>query len=355
MAMWELDSERRLAALEEVDIFPGVPEESFAVYTRLVGRLLNAPAALVTFVSDECQFFPASVGMGEPWATRGESPLERSICQHVVRNDAALIIDDAEHNDLVKNNPAVLEGEVKAYIGVPLRAPGGEPLGSLCAVDSETRQWSESDLAILHDLAEAVGDAIALRVSEHRRAHYASVASHELRTPLTALRLELDDLASFAKDTDVVAVVRGAIKQVEKLSTIADDLTTMAQAGPLQEIEIDLFALAYEVASAHQLKGTPNSADLVVEGETVMVHTSLAVLRYVVNGLVGAGCLTNAARVVVRVGESDRLARLCVEVPADVKVPDEIPITGGLYLSVGARIVVNPRPGVAYELVLPAI
>ena len=42
MATWELDSPERLKALDEVDAFPGVPDDAFAVYTRLISKLLDA-------------------------------------------------------------------------------------------------------------------------------------------------------------------------------------------------------------------------------------------------------------------------------------------------------------------------
>ena len=123
MAIWELDSPERLKALAEVDAFPGVPDDAFAVYTRLIVKLLDAPTALVSFVTDDRQFFPASVGLGEPWNERAQTPLAMSFCQHVVRTDEDLVVPHADTDERVKDNLAIDELGVHAYLGVPLRAP----------------------------------------------------------------------------------------------------------------------------------------------------------------------------------------------------------------------------------------
>src|SRR6185503_16097882 len=68
VAAWSLNSPQRLAALAEVDVFPGAPDDAFAVYTRLVARVLDVPTALVSFLDGDCQFFPAATGLDEQTA-----------------------------------------------------------------------------------------------------------------------------------------------------------------------------------------------------------------------------------------------------------------------------------------------
>lgn len=153
---WELDDVVRLRAIGEADLFPGVPEPTFEPYARIVARLLDVPVALVSIVDDSQQFFPAQVGLGEPWAGRGATPLSMSFCQHVVRGDAPLIVVDATGDDRVAGNLAIEELNVIAYLGVPVRAPGGEPLGSLCAITDHPRHWTDEELAVLGEVADAV-------------------------------------------------------------------------------------------------------------------------------------------------------------------------------------------------------
>lgn len=353
MATWELDSPERLAALAEVDTFPGVPDEAFAVYTRLIAKLLDAPTALVSFVTDDRQFFPAAVGLGEPWDSRGQTPLALSFCQHVVKTDDDLVVPHADVDERVKDNGAIQELDVHAYLGVPLRAPGGEPLGALCAIDSKPRTWSVSDIAIMHDLAEAVADTIALRVSEHRRAELAAGASHELRTPLARLRFELDDLAHAVIDvTDAKAGVEAAVGHVDDLASIVDDLMSLAQTGPLRQTDVDLYSLAYEAASHHEALETGAPGRIVIEGQSVMVHASRTVLRRVVDLLLES---IGDGNVVVRVQPDGGVGRVQILEPAEIKTVADLAAAHRLAKTAGARVLTRPSSEIAYELVIPRI
>lgn len=353
MATWELDSPERLKALSEVDAFPGVPDEAFAVYTRLVAKLLDAPTALVSFVTDDRQFFPASHGVGEPWKSRGGTPLALSFCQHVVKTDDDLVVPNAPEDERVKDNAAIEELDVHAYLGVPLRAPGGEPLGALCAVDTKPREWTASDIAIMHDLAEAVADTIALRVSEHRRAELAAGASHELRTPLARLRFELDDLAHAVIDvTDARAGVANAVAQVDELASIVDELLSLAQTGPLRETDVDLFALCYEAADHRKALADTDPGKIVLEGQTVTVRASRPVLRRVLDLLLEAVGDTDLE---LRVVADGGVARVQICEPAEVTAINDLAAAHRLAKTAGARVLTRPSANVAYELVIPRV
>ena len=85
----------RLAALRRTGLLDTPPEEAFDRLARLVCRLLGVPAALVSLVEADRQFFKSAFGLPEPWATRRETPLSHSFCQHVVATSAPLVLDDA--------------------------------------------------------------------------------------------------------------------------------------------------------------------------------------------------------------------------------------------------------------------
>ena len=145
------------------------PEEAFDRLTRLAARLLGAPVALVTFVSDHHAFFKSAVGLPEPWATRRTTPIAYSFCRHVVASGAPLVIEDARRHAAVRANPAIRELGWIAYAGVPLTTPDGRTAGSLCAIDSLPRIWSPRDVALLQDLAASVVTEIELRYPDGRR------------------------------------------------------------------------------------------------------------------------------------------------------------------------------------------
>lgn len=166
-----LDEPARLAALAETGLLDSPAEESFDRLTRLVARLLDAPVALVSLVDIDRQFFKSAQGLPDPWADRRETPLSHSFCRHVIETGGALVVEDAPTHPVVRNNLAVTELGVVAYLGVPLKTSQGQVLGSLCAIDSKPRHWTEDDIRTMRDVGEIVMREIELRHEIVRRKH----------------------------------------------------------------------------------------------------------------------------------------------------------------------------------------
>ncbi|GAA0601617.1 hypothetical protein GCM10009416_44340 [Craurococcus roseus] len=152
-----------MAALWRTGLLDTPPEEVFDRLTRLAGRLLGAPVILVSLVEADRQFFKSAVGLPEPWATRRQTPLSHSFCQHVVATGAPLRIADAREDPLVCDNLAVPDIGVVAYLGMPLATADGQVLGSLCAIDTKPRNWTAEDAAALRDLASLAMSEMSLR------------------------------------------------------------------------------------------------------------------------------------------------------------------------------------------------
>lgn len=116
-------------------------------------RVLGVPVALVNLVGADRQRF-VGCGGGEPWRWVREMPVSQGFCPFALAANDAYTLQDAREE--FAHNPAVAQLGVVAYAGVPLRGVGGEPIGTLCAVDFEPRDWSDDDLALLADLAAGV-------------------------------------------------------------------------------------------------------------------------------------------------------------------------------------------------------
>ncbi|WP_299954054.1 SpoIIE family protein phosphatase [uncultured Modestobacter sp.] len=147
---------------------PAESDPAFERFARLVRASLDVPVALVTFVSDQEQVFPGALGLPEPWQTSRSTPLSHSFCQHVVRSGEPLVVTDARTEPLVAENLAVPDLGVIAYAGAPITDARGRVVGSLCAIDSRPRAWSDRDLAVLADLAGAVSSELRLRAAHER-------------------------------------------------------------------------------------------------------------------------------------------------------------------------------------------
>lgn len=156
---------RRLAALHATGLLDAEPNIVLDRLARLTTQLLGVPIALVTLVDEASQHFPGLAGLGGWAGAARATPLSHSFCQHVVRRDATLIVDDAARDPLVRDNLAFHELGVVAYAGVPLRTATGETLGALCAIDGAPRRWSEAQVGALDDLAAAAMAEIELRAT----------------------------------------------------------------------------------------------------------------------------------------------------------------------------------------------
>lgn len=139
--------------------------EDFDRFTRLATKMLGVPVALVSIVDfdGDRQFFTSACGLGEPWASQRQTPLTHSFCQHVVADGKPLIIEDARSHPLVRDNLAIYDLKVVAYLGIPVIGSDGRALGALCAIDSHPRAWSRDDISVLTDLAGSVTSQIGLR------------------------------------------------------------------------------------------------------------------------------------------------------------------------------------------------
>jgi GAF domain-containing protein len=146
----------RLAALQRTGLLDSEPDERFDGMARLAARVLHAPTALVSLVDKDRQFFKACFGLAEPWASQRETPLSHSFCQHAVAAKRPLIVDDAREHPTLRDNPAIRDLHVIAYVGIPLIGSDGEALGTLCVIDDRPRHWRAEETSLLQEIANTV-------------------------------------------------------------------------------------------------------------------------------------------------------------------------------------------------------
>ena len=164
-----LGGKLRLQALEELDVLDAPSRRSFQMLVDLANKFLGTPVALISLVTNERQFFLSSSGLGEPWASCRETPLTHSFCQHVVKRNEPLIVTDAKRHELVKDNLAIDELGVQAYLGVPIILPDGNVIGSFCAIDDCPRAWTLDDLETIEKLVELTIVELTVKRAARRR------------------------------------------------------------------------------------------------------------------------------------------------------------------------------------------
>lgn len=145
----------RLQALHELDL---VNEDNLPIYQQYIEEACQAfdvKYAQISLVDETWVNTPAS-----PLAGRDQQPLQRglprddSICTHLVYQNSALVIEDIARDPRFQLNKELNKNNIRFYAGVPLTTKQGLVLGSFCILDQHSREMSEDDLTLLHDLSE---------------------------------------------------------------------------------------------------------------------------------------------------------------------------------------------------------
>ncbi|MEA3186961.1 MAG: hypothetical protein QOD99_791, partial [Chthoniobacter sp.] len=186
----------RLAALAAYDILDSPREQEYDDIARLAAQICGTPVALVSLIAADRQWFKAAVG-----TDLSETPLDISFCAHAIRQSGQmLIIPDAIADPRFETN-ALVTGEpfIRFYVGAPLLSREGQPLGTLCVLDTEPRELTPDQLASLQALSRQVMTLLELRRSlrelsktteEHDRAAAALAKSEQrLQLALAAAKL----------------------------------------------------------------------------------------------------------------------------------------------------------------------
>jgi two-component system, OmpR family, sensor kinase len=135
----------------------------------------------------------------------------------------------------------------------------------------------------------AMLDRVEAGVNEQRR--LVADASHELRTPLAAMRTELDvSLRMDDLSPEARRVLESVRDEVDALARTVANLLTLARvdAGELElrRVDVDLLALAGEVADAVRPVAAAKDVTLTVDGDHGTASADPAAMRHVLRNLV---------------------------------------------------------------------
>jgi GAF domain-containing protein len=160
------DEEKRLAALLELNLLDTAAEPVFDRITAKLARVFEVPIVLITLVDRDRQFFKSQIGLPTELATARQTPRSVSVCGHVVAKSEVMVIEDLARDRRFANNPLLKEHGIRFYAGVPLLAPNGQPIGSLCLMDMKPRQLTEREKRLLLEYAAEIREEIATRAPQ---------------------------------------------------------------------------------------------------------------------------------------------------------------------------------------------
>jgi predicted PurR-regulated permease PerM len=160
------DEEERLAALAALNLLDTEAEPVFDRITAKLARVLEVPIVLISLIDRDRQFFKSQTGLPEELAKARQTARNISVCGHVVAKNQVMVIEDLARDRRFANNPLLKEHGIRFYAGVPLLAPNGQPIGSLCLMDMKPRQLTDREKRLLQEYAGEVMEEIAKRAPQ---------------------------------------------------------------------------------------------------------------------------------------------------------------------------------------------
>ncbi|MCD2173151.1 sensor domain-containing diguanylate cyclase [Rhizobium sp. C4] len=141
-------------------------KEAFDRLTSLVKDIFNVDVAAVSLIEGNRQTFKSIQGLDLT-----EIPLEASFCRATWRKGVPVIIPDTARDEEFHDHALVNEEpRLRFYAGVILRTSEGTPIGTICAIHTKPRIFSDKELRVLENLAEIAASEFELREFAHRDA-----------------------------------------------------------------------------------------------------------------------------------------------------------------------------------------
>ena len=161
----------RVAVLHELGVLDSAPDAQFDAVTRMLQQALRLPIVLVSLVDKDRQWFRSRQGL-----SAAQTPRSVSFCAHAVAADRALLVSDARLDDRFHDNPLVTGAPgIVFYAGVPLHVDG-LPVGTVCAIDNQTREDGTQVLALLETSAILLSGLLHARAQTMRARRGEAVA-----------------------------------------------------------------------------------------------------------------------------------------------------------------------------------
>lgn len=150
----------RLRAFAAYDILDTPREADYDDLVKLAAQICKTPIAVINLVLADRQWFKAEVGLGVR-----ETPLDVSICRHLLLTPGLTVIPDTRADPRLAANPLVTgEAGLRFYAGHLIQTPEGVPLGTLCVLDRQPRRDLEPEQRFaLATLARQLMNQLELR------------------------------------------------------------------------------------------------------------------------------------------------------------------------------------------------
>ena len=193
----------------------------------------------MNIVAEGRQWFKAKVGLDIQ-----ETPLVVSICKYTILQRGVFVIPDISKDARFSDNPLVTgDLHLRFYAGAVLETPEGLPIGTMCVLDYEPREFTDKEASALKILAHQVMIQLEFRKNEAR-----------LRASAEALRTsELSYRRLFEAAQDGILILNAETGRIDDVNPFLMNLLhfsrgdiigkTVGELSPFKDLESNLAML----------------------------------------------------------------------------------------------------------------
>ncbi len=211
--------EERLDALRLYEILDTPRETEFDDIVDLVAEICEAPVAVVNFIDADRQWFKAEVGLGVC-----STPLETSLCSHVIlENDFVEIPDTLKDSRMCDNPLCIGDGGFRFYAGALLKTPDGLPLGTLCVLDRKPRTLTPLQRRTIQLMADRVMSELNLRLALRRQSLLRREIDHRVKNSLASVGAIIG-LQSARSSPETRQALDGVLSRLTALEALHEEL-----------------------------------------------------------------------------------------------------------------------------------
>jgi len=253
----------RLEALYSYDILDTPREKDFDDIVKLASELCGTKYSVINLIDANRQWFKAEVGFGVT-----ETPLDTSICSHIILDHEFVEIPDTLDDNRTSDNPLCSDiSGFRFYAGAQLKTKNGLPLGTLCILDDQPRKLTDTQKEVLRLLAHQVMKQLDLRRSLKFQAVLQQETMHRIRNSLQTITALInlkkrqvssetqDVLSDIGNRINIVAMLNEELSHLDgsvyvDMQVYLRTITDLLNANSSGNVSIDLSCDAAHFTSA---------------------------------------------------------------------------------------------------------
>jgi two-component sensor histidine kinase len=228
---------KRLETLRSYRILDTPREQDFDEIVNLASRICETSISVINLIDETRQWFKAEVGLNAR-----ETPLETSICSHIILDNDFVEITDTLADPRMADNPLCLaEDGLRFYAGARLLAPNGLPIGTLCVLDTEPRSLNDLQRETLRVLSRQVMKQLELRLALHNQRILRAEMDHRVKNSLQSVGAIVRIYGRAIQDDQGKAALDAIQRRIEAMAALHRQLQELEDGDALQSIDMKAY------------------------------------------------------------------------------------------------------------------